>query len=384
MVIQRVITMSDDTFAQSGNAGAPPGDAEYNAVFAAVTATERGRWFLAEFANRTRKADTDVILAAIARVEAAVRSGATPQAALQREVLAVAAAAIEPAPARENERDEPAVEQAPTNIAAPDPAPAEIIQDGGEQDGGEHDSGEHDRGEHGRGEDDSDEEAQTLSDQDYSDAVAAIAASLTTRLEQSSKNLVRETAVEEPVPAREPASLGLATAAETAMPAVGAMRQGRVPQDNSPRWHIESPDFVFGAADPDEAMPGTEPQPAPAQMQSQLLGAEIMSAEAWEAEVRAQPTSQGDAPPAAGEEPSQLETAMDVQPVPVATEEAAPFPSPAASSPELELDVVPFTDTARPQLRVAREAMPSQRAPRYGSLTVTDALSEDEVIALFG
>ena len=69
MVIQRVITMSDDTFTQSGNAGAPPGDAEYNAVFAAVTATERGRWFLAEFANRTRKADTDVILAAIARVE---------------------------------------------------------------------------------------------------------------------------------------------------------------------------------------------------------------------------------------------------------------------------------------------------------------------------
>jgi hypothetical protein len=378
MVIQRVITMSDDTFAQSGQAGAPPGDAEYNAVFAAVTATERGRWFLAEFANRTRKADTDVILAAIARVEAAIRSGATPQAALQREVLAVAAA-IEPAPAREDERDEPAIEQVPANIAASDLAPAEIVQDSGEQDSGEHDSGEH-----GRSEDDSDEDAQALSDQDYSDAVAAIAASLTTRLEQSGKNLVRETAVEEPVPAREPAPLGLATAAETAMPAVGAMRQGRVPQDNSPRWHIESPDFVFGAADPDEAMPGTEPQPAPAQMQSQLLGAEIMSAEAWEAEVRAQPASQGDAPPAAGEEPSQLETAMDVRPAPVATEEAAPFPSAAASSPELELDVVPFTDTARPQLRVAREAIPSQRAPRYGSLTVTDALSEDEVIALFG
>jgi hypothetical protein len=36
-------------------------------------------------------------------------------------------------------------------------------------------------------------------------------------------------------------------------------------------------------------------------------------------------------------------------------------------------------------LRIAREAMPvNQRPPRFGSLTVTDALSEDEVIALFG
>jgi hypothetical protein len=354
MVIQRVITMSDDTFAQSGTAGAPPGDAEYNAVFAAVTATERGRWFLAEFANRTRKADTDVILGAIARVEAAVHSIATPQAAPEREALATAVAAIAPAPAGEDERDEPHIEKAPANIVAPNPAPAEIL---------------HDR----------DEDAQALSDQDYSDAVAAIAASLTTRLEQSSKNLAAETAAAEPVheePAREPVPPSLSAAAETAMPAVGAMRRGRVPQDNSPRWHIDAPDFVFGSADPDETMPGSEPQPATAQLQSQLLGAEIMSAEAWEAEVRAaQPASQGEA--AALEEPPQLGTAMDVRPAPAATEEAAPLSSP-------ELDVVPLAEIARPQLRAAREMTPSQRPPRYGSLTVTDALSEDEVIALFG
>jgi hypothetical protein len=68
---------------------------------------------------------------------------------------------------------------------------------------------------------------------------------------------------------------------------------------------------------------------------------------------------------------------MDVRPAPAATEQAAPLSSP-------ELDVVPLAEIARPQLRAAREMTPSQRPPRYGSLTVTDALSEDEVIALFG
>jgi hypothetical protein len=49
------------------------------------------------------------------------------------------------------------------------------------------------------------------------------------------------------------------------------------------------------------------------------------------------------------------------------------------------LDVVPLGEISRPQLRIAREAIPvNQRPPRFGSLTVTDALSEDEVIALFG
>jgi hypothetical protein len=49
------------------------------------------------------------------------------------------------------------------------------------------------------------------------------------------------------------------------------------------------------------------------------------------------------------------------------------------------LDIVPPSEISRPQLRIARETMPvNQRPLRYGSLTVSDALSEDEVIALFG
>ena len=50
----------------------PPQEAEYEAVYAAVSATERGRWFLTEFASRNRHADTGPLVAALARVEAAV------------------------------------------------------------------------------------------------------------------------------------------------------------------------------------------------------------------------------------------------------------------------------------------------------------------------
>ena len=93
VVIQQVIVMSSQTLAQSDKAAAPPNEAEYNAVYAAVTATERGRWFLKEFADRNRSADTDLIMAAIARIEAAIAGGAAPQAAQVRD-LALAAAVI--------------------------------------------------------------------------------------------------------------------------------------------------------------------------------------------------------------------------------------------------------------------------------------------------
>ncbi|HUC49129.1 MAG TPA: hypothetical protein VMA30_07045 [Xanthobacteraceae bacterium] len=359
MAIQRVIAMSKETYAQSGQADAPPGEAEYNAVYAAVTATERGRWFLAEFANRNRKADTDVILAAIARIDAAVRAGAAPPAALQREALvttlATAAAAVEVAPAPTGGRDEPSVDEGTARVVAPNPSPAGADQEGGD--------------------------ANALSDQDYSDAVAAIAASLTTRLEESAKSAVEEAVAETLEPQAIP------VAAEIVKPAAEAIRQTRVPQDNSPRWHIESPDFVFGA-DPDEVMAGAQPQRETAQMQSQLLGAEIMSAEIGSTQIIAEPV---EARSAAAEEPQPVlsaETVFDA-PAPVAVEEAAPTPTSSeavasAANASAALEIVPLTEMARPQLRGAREAVQNQRPPRYGSLTVTDALSEDEVIALFG
>jgi chemotaxis protein CheZ len=47
---------------------------DYDAIEAAVMETARGRWFLSEFARRTRAADTAALLAAIDRLENAMRS----------------------------------------------------------------------------------------------------------------------------------------------------------------------------------------------------------------------------------------------------------------------------------------------------------------------
>src|SRR5437588_3510122 len=51
-----------------------PGEADYEAICAAVFATERGRWFLSEYARRNRQADTADLVVAIERI--ASRSGA--------------------------------------------------------------------------------------------------------------------------------------------------------------------------------------------------------------------------------------------------------------------------------------------------------------------
>jgi hypothetical protein len=57
-----------------------PDEADYETVCAAVMASERGRRFLTEYANRNRQADTHMLVGAIARVEAAIRGEPSPQA----------------------------------------------------------------------------------------------------------------------------------------------------------------------------------------------------------------------------------------------------------------------------------------------------------------
>ena len=69
--------MSNDPPALSGLAAGLPQEAEYHAVYAAVTATERGRWFLTEFASRNGHADAVSLLNAMAGSEAAVRGDAS-------------------------------------------------------------------------------------------------------------------------------------------------------------------------------------------------------------------------------------------------------------------------------------------------------------------
>src|SRR5258705_2791170 len=64
--------MPTEPLALSKRPPEPAADTDYDAICAAVTATARGRWFLTEFARRNRHSDTAQVLAAIARMEAAV------------------------------------------------------------------------------------------------------------------------------------------------------------------------------------------------------------------------------------------------------------------------------------------------------------------------
>ncbi|MGA2892113.1 MAG: hypothetical protein ABSE22_04540 [Xanthobacteraceae bacterium] len=113
--------MSMDPLALPAIAAVAPQESEYDAVYAAVTATERGRWLLTEYGNRNRHAETHLVLAAIARVDAAVRGDVAPHSpvALWRDLTGIAAT----------------IEQARAAIAAEQPlAPAvgaalERIQD---------------------------------------------------------------------------------------------------------------------------------------------------------------------------------------------------------------------------------------------------------------
>src|SRR3974390_447214 len=112
--------MSKDPLALAAITGGPPQEAEYDAVYAAVTATERGRWFLTEFANRNRNTDTHLVVAALARIETSIRGEAAPQfsVGLCRDLTGIAAA----------------VEQVRTALAERAPAPdvaaaVERIQD---------------------------------------------------------------------------------------------------------------------------------------------------------------------------------------------------------------------------------------------------------------
>jgi chemotaxis protein CheZ len=67
------------TAASPAAVSAAPGAADYDAILGAVMETERGRWFLAEYACRNRHADTAEVLAALERLTA--RACARPASA---------------------------------------------------------------------------------------------------------------------------------------------------------------------------------------------------------------------------------------------------------------------------------------------------------------
>src|SRR5450631_2812673 len=64
--------MSEELFALSTIAPAPAAQSDYDSICAALMQTERGRWFLEEYAKRNRSADTRILLTAIQRIETVV------------------------------------------------------------------------------------------------------------------------------------------------------------------------------------------------------------------------------------------------------------------------------------------------------------------------
>jgi len=69
-----------------------PDEADYDAVHAAIMATERGRRFLTEYADRNRHADTTTIVSSIARIEATLRGEGPLRADTAGDLMEIAAA----------------------------------------------------------------------------------------------------------------------------------------------------------------------------------------------------------------------------------------------------------------------------------------------------
>jgi hypothetical protein len=65
--------MSDEKRALTRHS-APPSEADYEAILAAVMETGRGRWFLHEFAQRNRHTETRGVLSAIQKIEGMLRA----------------------------------------------------------------------------------------------------------------------------------------------------------------------------------------------------------------------------------------------------------------------------------------------------------------------
>jgi hypothetical protein len=104
----------------NGSAMAPE---SFDEIEQAVMESERGRWFLSEYAKKIRRAETETLLAAIARLEAALTARHGPIA--QSLVDAIEAKAspakseIEPRHLKYFKADEALFEPAPANKPSP-------------------------------------------------------------------------------------------------------------------------------------------------------------------------------------------------------------------------------------------------------------------------
>jgi hypothetical protein len=221
--------MSSDPLAHADIWTGAPSDTEYDAVYAAVTATERGRWFLAEYANRNRNADTQLLANALARIEAAVGRDAPPQA-MNGATSAAAGTAVAP------------IEAFPTAVTEEERFAAEIAND--------------------------DESPAALFDMELAESkkLAEAIAQLGSPLSS-----LTEPVGTDPEPQSGSADSEIPPPDYTPSPAPPTPPQSAA----APRWYIEPPDFVFRAAEPKPISNGRDEssgefrqaRPAPAELQ---------------------------------------------------------------------------------------------------------------------
>jgi len=93
--------MADDALARSPLTSDPavPSEADYAAIHDVMMQTARGRWFLLEFARRSRNADTRMVLDAIARIEQSLIEPAEAPSVGQDHLLAAVRQLVEQAKA---------------------------------------------------------------------------------------------------------------------------------------------------------------------------------------------------------------------------------------------------------------------------------------------
>jgi hypothetical protein len=196
--------MSSDPLAHADIWTGAPSDTEYDAVYAAVTATERGRWFLAEYANRNRNADTQLLANALARIEAAVARDA-PAQAINGPTSATDGAAVAP------------VEAFPAAVTEEQRFAAEIANDE------ESSAGLFDM--------------ELAESKKLAEAIAQLGSSL---------SLLTEPAETDPEPQSGSANSAIPPPDYTPSAAPPAPPQSA----SAPRWYIEPPDFVFRTPEP--------------------------------------------------------------------------------------------------------------------------------------
>lgn len=330
--------MANGPLALSGIDAGPPQEAEYEAVYAAVTATERGRWFLTEFAKRNRHADTCSLITALKRIEAAVGANSQSEEEAPTSDSPTAAKKIQEIAFQPRERGaDPALGY------ALDGAAREACAISG--------NGLDDRtcGRPPESPSSVDFEFELQDREKFATAAAALAAALGTLGEQAAPD-------EPPLSASAERSISAATVMPHDYADIAAPAPPPEPMASNPRWYIEPPDFVFHSARSADGATVASSNDV-AEPHSLLPGAQLL------------PNPEED--PAELFEPSANILTMSAS---AAVPVAAPEPAPSATTTEIP----PIRSSAAPQVRAGARAAP------IDPLAALRALTEDELVALFG